>query len=367
MKKVICLSTFSLLLLAGCASSTENKTSQDELYRSLAVTNDDVVNLQKQVTELQLKVREQDSQLKKMKDNNSTQSSSGSKNNGNGFAANANSNSADTGSQGSNGLDGNNVKVIPNKNDGLTVASSSNGDDSGTSSTNTLPASTRGGGLVSNSATPVMGSGSQPRAIDLRPGVGMPIAAASSNSEANSMPSSENNSNSSGNNYKGGLNGNTTPPVSQYNLKNKPVIVLDDATPVENVGKKSGGDDSSKDGQYTKGYNQFINGDYDGSIKTFTDFLAKYPNDDLADNAYYWIGEAYYTKKDYDNALERFQGLIKKYPDGNKVPDAMLKVAMLQRYNGDNAKAAATVKNLRKTYSDSSSASKSYNMFPDIK
>ncbi len=78
---------------------------------------------------------------------------------------------------------------------------------------------------------------------------------------------------------------------------------------------------------YQRAYNAYLSGDYDVSIKGFTEYLKRYPQTALSDNAAYWIGESYYGKAYYGDALKAFDEMVENYPKSNKAPAALLKSA----------------------------------------
>ena len=107
---------------------------------------------------------------------------------------------------------------------------------------------------------------------------------------------------------------------------------------------------------YEKALASYREGNYEGAIEGFTDFLKKYPNSDRADNAQFWIGESYMALKQYEQAILAFQEVIKKYPDGNKVPNALLRQALAFLEIKDKTSCELLLKKIVKNYPGSSEA-----------
>ena len=77
---------------------------------------------------------------------------------------------------------------------------------------------------------------------------------------------------------------------------------------------------------YRRSYEALRQGQHDGAVDGFREFLRRYATHDLADNAQYWLGECYYDSKDFPSAVREFRRVVERFPHGNKVPDALLKV-----------------------------------------
>lgn len=91
---------------------------------------------------------------------------------------------------------------------------------------------------------------------------------------------------------------------------------------------------------YEAAHGFFKAGNHQEAIKSFQEFLKKFPESVHVPNVYYEAGSAYFALKDYKNALANFQLLASKYSFSPKVPDAMLGMADCQR----ELKAVATSK-----------------------
>ncbi|MFH1125053.1 MAG: tol-pal system protein YbgF [Pseudomonadota bacterium] len=108
--------------------------------------------------------------------------------------------------------------------------------------------------------------------------------------------------------------------------------------------------------QYEKALASYREGNYEGAMEGFTDFLKKYPKSDRADNAQFWIGESYMALKQYEQAILAFQEVIKKYPEGNKVPNALLRQALAFLEIKDKTSCELLLKKIIKNYPGSSEA-----------
>jgi tol-pal system protein YbgF len=97
-------------------------------------------------------------------------------------------------------------------------------------------------------------------------------------------------------------------------------------------------------------------GKFEESIRSFKEFLKKYPKSDLADNAHFWIGESFLALKQYEQAILAFQEVIKKYPKGNKVPGALLKQALAFLEIKDKTSSSLLLKKIIKNYPKSNEA-----------
>ncbi len=79
---------------------------------------------------------------------------------------------------------------------------------------------------------------------------------------------------------------------------------------------------------YDNSLGSFKDGEFQQAMGGFKNFLKTYPRSDRADNAQFWIGESYMALKQYEQAILAYQEVIKKYPKGNKTPNALLRQAM---------------------------------------
>ena len=80
-------------------------------------------------------------------------------------------------------------------------------------------------------------------------------------------------------------------------------------------------------------------------IALLEDLLQKAPASAYVPNAQYWLGELYMaiTPPDYETAKKHLITLLKDYKDHQKVPDALYKLGMLYKLQGEKAKARVTL------------------------
>ncbi len=77
---------------------------------------------------------------------------------------------------------------------------------------------------------------------------------------------------------------------------------------------------------YFRAENLFHENSYEAAIKSFLEYLNKYPNGSFADSSLMKIGAIYSVQKKFESKRKAFERLIKDYPDSRFVPDAMLEV-----------------------------------------
>ena len=90
--------------------------------------------------------------------------------------------------------------------------------------------------------------------------------------------------------------------------------------------------------RYSKYYKNYINEDYDLSIRGFQELLSSDKKHDLSENCQYWMGESYFAKGDYDIALDAFYKVF-DFPNENKEDDAQLKIGICYIKLEDNIRA----------------------------
>ncbi|MAV64456.1 MAG: hypothetical protein CMG00_04610 [Candidatus Marinimicrobia bacterium] len=96
--------------------------------------------------------------------------------------------------------------------------------------------------------------------------------------------------------------------------------------------------------KYSKYYKNYINEDYDMSIRGFKELLSSNKSHDLSENCQYWMGEAYFAKGQYDIALSEFKKVF-GFPNEKKEDDAQLKIGICYIKLEDNAKAKKELQN----------------------
>jgi tol-pal system protein YbgF len=101
--------------------------------------------------------------------------------------------------------------------------------------------------------------------------------------------------------------------------------------------------------EYDAAFGLMKQGLYEKAVKSFREFLAKYPNSGLADNAQYWIAEGNYVLRNYKLALEEFAKVL-GYANSTKQPDAMLKIGYAHYELGAYDKARKALAEVQERY-----------------
>ncbi|HVN24239.1 MAG TPA: tol-pal system protein YbgF [Syntrophorhabdales bacterium] len=101
---------------------------------------------------------------------------------------------------------------------------------------------------------------------------------------------------------------------------------------------------------YKRAFDAFQKGQYEDSIRAFSDFVQTYPDTPLAPNARYWMGEAYMNLKDPEKAIVSFQEVIDKYPNSEKAPRALLRQAEAFGALGDKKSSTTLLKRVVELY-----------------
>lgn len=107
---------------------------------------------------------------------------------------------------------------------------------------------------------------------------------------------------------------------------------------------------------YKQAFDAFQKGQYDDSIRAFSDFVQAYPDTPLVPNARYWMGEAYMNLKDPEKAIISFQEVIDKYPNSEKAPRALLRQAEAFGQLGDKKSSTTLLKRVVELYPKSDEA-----------
>ena len=95
---------------------------------------------------------------------------------------------------------------------------------------------------------------------------------------------------------------------------------------------------------YSKYYKNYINENYDSSIRGFQELLDANRQHDLSENCQYWMGEAYFAKGEYGTALETFKRVF-DFPNEKKEDDAQLKIGICYIKLEDNSNAKKELQN----------------------
>jgi tol-pal system protein YbgF len=121
------------------------------------------------------------------------------------------------------------------------------------------------------------------------------------------------------------------------------------------AGKESLG---SPKAAYDESLKKYREGDLDGALQAFTDFLAMYPASELAGNAQYWLGECYVAKKEYERAIDAFDRVKRDYPNSAKVPAALLMKGSVYLALKDHKRASVVLRQVMDGYPQSAEAEK---------
>ena len=118
---------------------------------------------------------------------------------------------------------------------------------------------------------------------------------------------------------------------------------------------------------YDRSLEQFKQGDLNGALQGFSDFLVQHPSSGLASNAQYWIGECWYGKKDFERAIESYDRVQVSYPTSDKVPAAILKKAYAYLGMKDRKRASSTLRQVVDAYPRSPEAGKASEKLAQLK
>ncbi len=150
--------------------------------------------------------------------------------------------------------------------------------------------------------------------------------------------------------------GAATPPAADGgdNAATPPAVSDNGSTPPPVAAAGNGADTAQA--AYQQAFDLLKNGKYPQAIRSFHDFLGRYPDNALADNAQYWTAEASYVTRDYPAALTDFRKVIDRYPSSSKVPDAMLKIGFIYYQQNNWGKARDALNQVKIRYPASSAA-----------
>jgi len=130
-------------------------------------------------------------------------------------------------------------------------------------------------------------------------------------------------------------------------------------------------DSTAHTGQAREVYDRYITtfkqGNLDGALQGFSQFLTEYPTSDLAANAQYWLGECYYGKKDYARAIDAFDRVKVGYPSSEKVPAALLKKGFAYLALKDRNRASSVWRQVVDGYPNSPEAGRALEKLAQLK
>lgn len=136
---------------------------------------------------------------------------------------------------------------------------------------------------------------------------------------------------------------------------------------VAHVSRETSGHTGQARESYDRYITSFKQGNLDGAMQGFSQFLTEYPTSDLAANAQYWLGECYYGKKDYARAIEAFDRVKAGYPSSEKVPSALLKKGFAYLALKDRNRASSIWRQVVDGYPNSPEAGKALEKLAQLK
>jgi tol-pal system protein YbgF len=97
-------------------------------------------------------------------------------------------------------------------------------------------------------------------------------------------------------------------------------------------------------------YNDYLKGNFQLAVSSFSLYRQQFPDSPLADDALYWIGEAFYSQKKYVEAVDAFDNLLLTYPRSDKAAAGLLKKGLALTELGKKDQALAVFKLLAAKY-----------------
>jgi len=105
-------------------------------------------------------------------------------------------------------------------------------------------------------------------------------------------------------------------------------------------------------------YGLYRAGNQANAIKSFQDFVKRYPDSAHVPNANFWLGKSQYAMKNYKGSLATYQGLLKDFPDTPKAAEVMFDIADCQKALKTPVAARKTLKQIIAKYPASEAAAK---------
>lgn len=90
--------------------------------------------------------------------------------------------------------------------------------------------------------------------------------------------------------------------------------------------------------EYNSAYQYITQNNFEMATVAFSNYLKKYPDNSLTPNAWYWLGQVQFNQTKLDEARVSFLN-VAKYTNSQKRPDALYKLGLISRLNGDEEKA----------------------------
>lgn len=108
---------------------------------------------------------------------------------------------------------------------------------------------------------------------------------------------------------------------------------------------------------YEAAYSLISTHAYSDASEALSAYLSIYGKDGrYAANANYWLCELDANQQKYPQAVTCFETLITQYPQSSKIPDALLKLGIVNKRMGDDAKAQTWFKRVVQEYPQSTAA-----------
>lgn len=95
----------------------------------------------------------------------------------------------------------------------------------------------------------------------------------------------------------------------------------------------------SENDYYNQGFELVKQSKLEEAKTIFERQIKAYPRGDLADDAHYWIAEVMYTIQKLDVSKQHLKIIIKDYPQSARMPDAMLRLAYVEKSQGNKMEA----------------------------
>ena len=109
---------------------------------------------------------------------------------------------------------------------------------------------------------------------------------------------------------------------------------------------------------YDNGMDLFNTRQYQGALKSFSDFTKAYPKHQLTSNAWFWQGECNYQMKNFAAAALAYENVIAGFPNSVKAPASYLKQGMAFLQLGKKAAAKQRLRELTKKFPKAPEASR---------
>ena len=118
---------------------------------------------------------------------------------------------------------------------------------------------------------------------------------------------------------------------------------------------------------YQQGFNFLKESKHDEAVNVFQQQIKAYPQGDLADDAYYWIAESLYVSQKIDLSKENFKAILNSYPKSERVPEAMLKLATIEKEQGNAIESRILLQEIIQFHPQSDAAISAKNKLSELK